>query len=588
MPRNLDLPLIGIVAAALVVALVVALVATPVVKNLAIRVKAVDVPKDGRRMHDHPIPRTGGLAIFLGFLLSVLLFLDLNAQMRGMLLGAVIIVVLGIFDDIYSLRAMFKFVVQIIRRPGCGALGNADRDVCPTPTRFPRDPYWNLGILAVPATVIWIVAITNAANLIDGLDGLACGVSTISSITLLVIALVVSEANVAILMAALAGGCIGFLPYNMNPRHTRSRATRAPTFLGYILAVVSIQGLFKFYAIISFAVPFLMLGLPIFDTCFAFIRRIAHGQSPMHADRSHVHHRLIDMGFNQKQAVAVLYVISAILGPSAVVLTTSGPVKAMLLLLALCFAGAISARTSWAPTVRKTTVRSRTRRGKRNEAGARHDHLRHPAGGHQRWLPWVGGAPAPSGPGAGLLCDGPAPGDARFRAGDSPAPARLRSEHHGAPPDPLHHHLQVPAGHGGGAGAGQTRPGAGPVGDTSTTFAGALAAFYHQIRVGHVEAGLRTGDKYSPFPEGMNRKLVGDIADLHFCPTRANRANLEREGITDGVFVTGNTVIDALKTTVVKDHPLHNGSLSTHLDYTGRKITPGDLPPAGELRPAHG
>ena len=126
MPRNLDLPLIGIVAAALVVALVVALVATPVVKNLAIRVKAVDVPKDGRRMHDHPIPRMGGLAIFLGFLLSVLLFLDLNAQMRGMLLGAVIIVVLGIFDDIYSLRAMFKFVVQIIA--GGGALGQRDRD----------------------------------------------------------------------------------------------------------------------------------------------------------------------------------------------------------------------------------------------------------------------------------------------------------------------------------------------------------------------------------------------------------------------------------------------------------------------------
>ena len=315
MPRNLDLPLIGIVAAALVVALVVALVATPVVKNLAIRVKAVDVPKDGRRMHDHPIPRMGGLAIFLGFLLSVLLFLDLNAQMRGMLLGAVIIVVLGIFDDIYSLRAMFKFVVQII-----AAL-----------------------VAVLSGNVIETLSITNAVNLIDGLDGLACGVSTISSMTLLVIALVVSEGNVAILMAALAGGCIGFLPYNMNPAKIFMGDTGS-TFLGYILAVVSIQGLFKFYTIISFAVPFLMLGLPIFDTCFAFIRRIAHGQSPMHADRSHVHHRLIDMGFNQKQAVAVLYVISAILGLSAVVLTTSGPVKAMLLLLALCFAGAISAR----------------------------------------------------------------------------------------------------------------------------------------------------------------------------------------------------------------------------------------------------
>ena len=121
MPRNLNLRLIGIVAAALVVALVVALVATPVVKNLAIRVKAVDVPKDGRRMHDHPIPRMGGLAIFLGFLLSVLLFLDLTAQMRGMLLGAVIIVVLGIFDDIYSLRAMLQVCGADHRRPGRGA-----------------------------------------------------------------------------------------------------------------------------------------------------------------------------------------------------------------------------------------------------------------------------------------------------------------------------------------------------------------------------------------------------------------------------------------------------------------------------------
>ena len=114
MTKELNLPLIGIVAAALVVALVVALITTPVVKNLAVRMGAVDVPRDGRRMHDHPIPRMGGLAIFFGFLLSVVVFMDLDGQMRGMLLGAAIIVVLGIFDDIYSLRAMFKFVVQLI------------------------------------------------------------------------------------------------------------------------------------------------------------------------------------------------------------------------------------------------------------------------------------------------------------------------------------------------------------------------------------------------------------------------------------------------------------------------------------------
>ena len=335
MASDLNLPLIGIVAAALVVAFLVAVITTPVVKNLAFKMGAVDVPKDNRRMHDHPIPRMGGLAIFLGFLLSVLVFLDLNNQLRGMLLGAVIIVVLGIFDDIYSLKAMFKFCVQIAAALVAALSGNVI-DTLSNPNVFSQNLYWELGWLSIPVTVLWIVAITNAVNLIDGLDGLACGVSAIGSMTLLVISLAISDGPVAILMAALTGGCLGFLPYNMNPAKIFMGDTGS-TFLGFILAVVSIQGLFKLYTIISFAVPFLMLGLPIFDTCFAFIRRIAHGQSPMHADRSH-----IDMGLNQKQAVAVLYMISAILGLSAVVLTTSGPVKAMLLLMALCFAGAIA------------------------------------------------------------------------------------------------------------------------------------------------------------------------------------------------------------------------------------------------------
>lgn len=339
---TIELMDIGMAAVALVVALIVAFITTPVVKMLAHKMGAVDVPKDSRRMHNHPIPRMGGLAIFFGFLLSVILFVPITDQLRGMLLGAVIIVVLGIFDDIYSLPAMLKFVVQIAAALVAVLSGNVVQTLS-NPNVFSSDLYWNLGWLAIPFTVIWIVAITNAVNLIDGLDGLACGVSTISSMTLLVIALVVSEHQVALLMAALAGACIGFLPYNLNPAKIFMGDTGS-TFLGFVLAVVSIQGLFKFYTIISFAVPFLMLGLPIFDTCFAFIRRISHGQSPMHADRSHVHHRLIDMGFSQKQAVAVLYVISAILGLSAVVLTTSGALKAMLLLFALCVAGLVSAR----------------------------------------------------------------------------------------------------------------------------------------------------------------------------------------------------------------------------------------------------
>ena len=339
---QIQLPAVGLALAALLTAALVALISTPVVRSLAFRVGAVDVPKDARRMHTHPIPRMGGLAIFFGFILSVLIFLPLTQELRGMLLGSVVIVILGILDDIFALPALPKFFVQIGAALIAVLHGNRI-EFLSNPNIFSQDLFWELGLLAVPITVFWIVGITNAVNLIDGLDGLACGVSTISSMTMLVIALIVAEPDVALLMGALSGACIGFLPYNLNPAKIFMGDTGS-TFLGFVLAVVSIQGLFKFYAIISFAVPFLMLGLPIFDTCFAILRRVSHGQSPMAPDRGHIHHRLIDMGFTQKQAVAVLYIISAILGLSAVVLTTIGVVRAMLFLLALCAAGAVAAK----------------------------------------------------------------------------------------------------------------------------------------------------------------------------------------------------------------------------------------------------
>ena len=336
---------------ALVIAAVVSCAATPLVKVLSVKVGAVDVPKDARRMHDHPIPRMGGLAIFFGFVAAMLLMVQLDTAKKGMLLGAVIIVVLGIFDDIYALPAKPKFLVQIAAALIAVMAGNRI-EVLSNPNIFSENPVWQLGVLSIPITVIWIVAITNAVNLIDGLDGLADGVSAISATTVLVIALMASELQVAIVMAALVGACVGFMPYNLNPAKMFMGDTGA-TFLGYILATMSIQGLFKFYAVISFAVPFLILGLPIFDTAFAFIRRIAHGQSPMHADRGHIHHRLIDMGLNQKQAVATLYVISAMLGLSAVVLTTGGEQRAMLLFAALCIVGAVAARVVFPKELRE-------------------------------------------------------------------------------------------------------------------------------------------------------------------------------------------------------------------------------------------
>ena len=250
---TLELPVIARVAAALVVALLISFISTPVVKSIAQRVGAMDIPKDNRRMHHHPIPRMGGLAIFLGFLLSALIFVPMDQANRGMLLGAVVIVILGIFDDIYALPALPKLLVQIGAALIAVLHGNVI-EVLSNPNLFSENPYWSLGSLAIPLSVIWIVAITNAVNLIDGLDGLAVGVATISSLTMLVIAMLVSEGMVALMMASLAGGCIGFMPYNMNPAKIFMGDTGS-TFLGFILAVVSIQGLFKFYTIISFAVP---------------------------------------------------------------------------------------------------------------------------------------------------------------------------------------------------------------------------------------------------------------------------------------------------------------------------------------------
>ena len=324
----------GVIIAAFIVAGVLSYFFTPPVKRFAHTVGAIDVPKDGRRMHKEPIPRLGGLAIFGGFLASILIFGELDQTMLCVLLGASMIVALGIFDDVLALGAKLKFVVQIVAAAIPVCVGDLQIKLFTNLNPFSDTPYFHLGILAIPITIIWIVGITNAVNLIDGLDGLAVGVSSIAAITMLAVALLTGNMTIAVTMAALAGACIGFMPYNLNPAKIFMGDTGS-TFLGYMLATVSIMGLFKFYAVISFAVPFLILGLPIFDTANAIIRRVAEGRSPMSPDRGHVHHKLIDMGFNQKQAVAILYAISATLGLTAVVLTSSGEVKAIVLLLAV-------------------------------------------------------------------------------------------------------------------------------------------------------------------------------------------------------------------------------------------------------------
>ena len=319
---------------------------TPHVSEFAHKVGAMDVPRDSRRMHKKPIPRMGGLAIFMGFMAALMIFGKLDAQMLSILLGAMIIVVLGIFDDIVALGAKFKFCIQIIAAAIPVCIGGLKIEFFTSFNPFSSDPYFSLGILSIPVTIIWIVGITNAVNLIDGLDGLAAGVSSIAAMTMLAVGLLTNEIMVAITMAALAGACIGFLPFNFNPAKIFMGDTGS-TFLGFMLATMSIEGFFKFYAVISFAVPFLILGLPIFDTASAITRRLMEGRSPMSPDRGHVHHKLVDMGFNVKQAVAILYAISGTLGLAAVILTTSGEAKAMILILAVILVMAVGGRILW-------------------------------------------------------------------------------------------------------------------------------------------------------------------------------------------------------------------------------------------------
>ena len=315
------------------VAFGVSLASTPFVKVLAYKIGAIDVPKDARRVHDHPIPRLGGLAIFYGFLISILCFATVDTQLKGIIIGCLIIVAVGIVDDVKQLSAKVKFVLQIVTAVIVVLHGVTIKYIS-VPTFIVEGGILNLGFMSIPITIVWIVGVTNAVNLIDGLDGLAVGVSSIATFSLFFIAILTSEIQIAVVTAALAGACLGFLPYNFNPAKIFMGDTGS-TFLGFMLSVICIQGLFKGYVIISFIVPFLILGLPIFDTGFAIVRRIWNKKPIMAPDRGHLHHRLMDMGFSQKQTVAILYVIASILAMSAVVVLEGGAYWAAVFVIAI-------------------------------------------------------------------------------------------------------------------------------------------------------------------------------------------------------------------------------------------------------------
>ncbi len=352
---NMDLWIKLILAS--LVAYLICFAVTPAVKRFAEMIGAVDQPSE-RRVNKVPVPRMGGLAIFLGFVLTALLFVPLSTQVTGILLGAVVIAVMGAVDDIVSLNPWIKLAGQIVAAIvviRCGVVFSAISN----PNPLSEVTTIEIGWLSLPLTILWIVACTNAVNLIDGLDGLAVGVSAISSLTMLVVSLIVSEPVVSLLLAALTGACLGFMPYNLNPAKI-FMGDVGSQMLGFVLATVSMLGLIKFHAIITFLVPFLALALPLADTIFAFFRRILRGQSPFHPDREHLHHRLLALGLSQKQAVALMYGISAVLGLFAVLIAGKDP-GLRVLCLVLAFAVSI---TVWYVVFRRNSNLQLFRRNK--------------------------------------------------------------------------------------------------------------------------------------------------------------------------------------------------------------------------------
>ncbi len=289
---------------------------TPLVRILAYKIKALDVPRDARRVHKKTTPRLGGLALWFGFTATSILFCAITKESIAMWVGATLIAVIGVFDDRFGIPALLKLFLQTAVVVGTVIFGELiveEINILGTVITFGR-PF------GIVLSVFWIVALINAINLIDGLDGLACGISCIGCIAILFISIIYSNTYMALFSAILIGACVGFLPFNFNPAKIFMGDTGS-MFLGYILAMLSIQGSMKMNSLIALLTPVAVFGLPILDTAFAFIRRILQGRSPFSADRGHLHHRFIDMGFTQKQTVFIMYTISSALGIAAILLS---------------------------------------------------------------------------------------------------------------------------------------------------------------------------------------------------------------------------------------------------------------------------
>ncbi len=337
----------GDIAIAFLLAFIITFMTTPYTIKIAPKIGAVDVPKDKRRMHKKAMPKFGGPAVILGFIVSVIYLLivmstektiTLNGKeqygmkLLGMFLGIIVISIFCVIDDIRTIKPLTKLTGQIIAAIVAVSFGIRIEDIA-----LPFFEIAEFGeALSIIVTILWIVGVTNAINLIDGLDGLSTGISVISAISLLIIFVLNGSPMISIvLVASLAGALVGFLPFNFAPAKTFIGDTGS-NFLGFSLSIISILGVAKTYTIAVIVLPLIVLGLPIFDTIWAIIRRLIKGKSIkaiFKADKGHLHHIIVSKGFSQKQAVIILYGISATFGIFAVILLDSGLWKALSFLL---------------------------------------------------------------------------------------------------------------------------------------------------------------------------------------------------------------------------------------------------------------
>ncbi len=299
----------------LLVSFVIAFVATPIVRKIAIKVGAVDVPKDNRRMHKEPMPFLGGVAIYIAVMLGFLIFMPLKSSTTiAFMLGGTLIMLTGLVDDFMDLSPKKKLILQFLAGLILVLGGVTIRTLTiPFPIFGVEGVVQLSKWISIPITLFWIVGITNTINLIDGLDGLSAGVSAISSLTLMIVAYKLGYTHTVIISAIVAGSALGFLPYNFNPAKIFMGDAGA-LFLGFMLSAISIEGVMKSSAAIAIVVPIMILVIPIFDTMFAICRRLIKGQHPMKADKGHLHHRLLRHGYSQKKTVLILYSVSIIFG----------------------------------------------------------------------------------------------------------------------------------------------------------------------------------------------------------------------------------------------------------------------------------